>query len=174
MFNFLNLDDKTRKFMPEAIADAEKAGNLYESARFNDAGRKQWLDLLKQAAKEQNEHWFAYELEAKRLMKDFEVAQKRLGGYTIKHVSHNRAETFAEGQFNRFYMLGLCKWAKDEGVPSLEVYRAKERSSPRAESEALIGTKIAIEDVEAQLQDTQASFKSELVQPNSGISLKLP
>lgn len=174
MFNFENLDEKTRAFMLEAIVEAERSGNIYYSKRFNDEGRNQWLGLLKQATKDHNEHWLAYELQANWLMKDFENAAKPLGGYTIKHVPHTRAETMAEGQFNRFYILGLCKRAKAEGISHLQVYRAKQRSDPRPESEALVGTQISIADIEAQLRDIQASFKSQLTQANSGISLRIP
>lgn len=173
MFNFENLDDKTRGYMLEAISEAEATGNIYLSARFNDAGRKHWLPLLKEAAKEHDEHWLPYQLEAKRLMKDFEGAMTLSGGYTIKHTPHTAAETMAEGQFNRFYLLGLCKHARAEGVSSLEIYRAKKSNVPRSSSESLIGTKISIDDVEAQLLKTSDSFKSSLVKPNSGISVRL-
>lgn len=174
MFNFENLDEKTRLFMLEAIAEAEQSGNIYYSTRFNDAGNKQWLSLLQQAAKEYNEHWLAYQLEANETMRDFEGARKPVGGYTIKHVPHNASEVMAEGQFNRFYILGLCKRAKSEGISHLVVYRAKERSEPRPESQALIGSQISLEEVESQLRETKASFNSQLVKPNSGISVKLP
>lgn len=102
MFNFENLDEKTRSTMLEAISEAEASGNIYFSTRFNDAGNKQWLPLLKEAAESHNEHWLAYQLETKGLMKDFEGAATPSGGYTVKHTPHTAAETMAEGQFNRF------------------------------------------------------------------------
>jgi hypothetical protein len=173
MFKFENLDEATRAAMLEAIEEADLSNNIYLSTRFNEAGNKQWLHLLKQAAKEYNEHWLAYQLEANELMKDFEGAHKPSGGYTIKHVPHTASETMAEGQFNRFYILGLCKRAKSEGISHLVVYRAKERSDPRTESQLLIGTKLSIDEVEAQLKEKKASFSSPLVKPNSGISVKL-
>jgi hypothetical protein len=174
MFNFENLDEKTRGFMIEAISEAEKSNNIYHSTRFNDAGFKEWLPLLKEAAKEHDEHWLAYQLEVKRLMKGFEGAATPSGGYTVKHTPHTAAETMAEGQFNRFYILGLCKRAKAEGISQLEIYRAEKSNVPRPVSEALLGTKISTDDVEAQLLKTSDSFKSSLVKPNSGISMKLP
>lgn len=174
MFQFENLDGNTRAAMLEAIEEAERSNNIYYSTRFNEAGNKQWLPLLRQAAQEHNEHWLAYQLEANGLMKDFEGAHKPTGGYTIKHVPHTAAETMAEGQFNRFYILGLCKRARAEGISQLVVYRAKERSDPRPESQSLIGTRLSIEEIESQLKETRASFKSQLVKPNSGISVKLP
>src|SRR5687768_16462295 len=100
MFIFENLDETTRAAMLEAIEEAERSGNIYYSTRFNEAGKREWLPLLKQAAQEHNEHWLAYQLEANGLMKDFEGARQPTGGYTIKHVPHTAAETMAEGQFN--------------------------------------------------------------------------
>jgi hypothetical protein len=174
MFRFENLDDTTRAAMLAVIEEAERSKNIYYSARFNDAGNRQWVPLLKQAAKEHNEHWLAYQLEANGLMKGLEGALTPSGGYTIKHVPHTAAETMAEGQFNRFYILGLCKRARAEGISHLVVYRAKDRFDPRQESQALIGTRLSIDEIEAQLKVTKASFNSQLVKPNSGISVKLP
>lgn len=174
MFSFVNLDEKTRAYMLDAISEAQASDNIYYSQRFNSAGRQQWLSLLKAAAMNHNEHWLAYQLEAKALMRGFEDRRKPSGGYTIRHVPHSAAETMAEGQFNRFYMLGLCKRAKSEGILHLEVYRAKERSSPRSESQVLVGTRIPVDEVEAQLSETSSSLKSSLMKPNSGISVKLP
>ena len=174
MFNFENLDETTRGYMLEAISDAEASGNIYFSTRFNDAGYKQWLPLLKEAAEEHNEHWLAYQLETQRLMKGFEGAMTPSGGYRVKHTPHTAAETMAEGQFNRFYILGLCKRAKAEGISQLEVYRAKKSTAPRRESENLIGSKFSVDYVEAQLLKTADSFKSPLLKPNSGLSMKLP
>lgn len=174
MFNFVNLDETTRGFMPEAISEAEASGNIYHSARFNDLGYREWIPLLKEAAQSHNEHWLAFELESRGLMKGFEGAMTPSGGYTVKHVPDTAAETMAEGQFNRFYILGLCKRARAENVSNLEIYRAKQSNAPRAESQALIGSQFSVDYVESQLLKTSDSFKSPLVKPNSGLSVKLP
>jgi hypothetical protein len=174
MFDFKNLDESTRASMMQAIKEANSSGNIYFSTRFNQDGNDQWISLLTQAAQGFNEHWLAYQIEKNKLMKDFEDSTTPSGGYTIKHVPHTAATTFAEGQFNRFYILGLCKFAKSRGVLHLTVYRAKASLDPRATSEALIGQIYSIEDIESQLKETRASFKSELVKPNSGISVKIP
>ncbi len=174
MFKFENLDEATRAAMLEAIDEATRSDNIYYSTRFNEAGKQQWLPLLRQAAREHNEHWLAYQLEANGLMKDFEGAHKPTGGYTIKHVPHTAAETMSEGQFNRFYILGLCKRARAEGISDLVVYRARESAAPRPESRALVGARFSVDDIESQLKETKASFKSLIVKPNSGLSVRLP
>lgn len=174
MFKFENLDDATRSSMLKAIEEGENTGNIYYSTRFNQDENEQWLTLLKQSAQQFNEHWLAYQLESNELMKDFESAAKPSGGYTAKHVPHTAAETIAEGQFNRFYMLGLCKRARAEGITHLEIYRSKERFDPRPESQVLVGTILSIDEVETQLKLTEASFKSQLVKQNSGLCVKFP
>jgi hypothetical protein len=173
MFKFENLDDATRFSMLKAIEAAESTGNIYYSTRFNQSGKSEWLSLLKQAAQEFNEHWLAYQLEAKKLMKDFEGARTPSDVYTIKHVPYTAAETMAEGQFNRFYILGLCKRARVEGITHLEIYRAKERSKPRPESQDLIGNHLSINEIEIQLKEIKPSFDSSLIKPNSGLCVRL-
>jgi hypothetical protein len=173
MFNFVDLNEETRPFILDAIDQAEKTGNIYYSSRFTDKGREEWLPLLKEAASKHNEHWLAYKLEENQLMKGFENAIRPSGGYSIKHVPLTASETFAEGQFNRFYILGLCKYAKHKGIANLLVYRAKESKVERLESNLLLNKQIPIDEIENQLLDIQSSFKSKLVQPNSGISVML-
>ncbi len=175
MFNFINLDEKTRKYMLEAIEDADRIGNIYYSTRFNEAGRREWLWLLKQAASEHDPQWLAEQVESNHLMRELEGGRTPRGAYAVKHIPHTAAaQTLAEGQFNRFYMLGLSKRARAEGVPELEVYRARETSRPRPESQTLVGTRIPVEQVEDQLRDTKASLKSPLLRIRSGLSLRLP
>lgn len=175
MFHFINLDDKTRKYMLEAIDDADRIGNIYYSSRFNEAGRRGWLALLKEAAQAHDERWLAEQVEGNHLMRELEGARTPRGAYTVKHIPEAAAaDTLAEGQFNRFYMLGLSRRARAEGIPALEVYRARETTTPRAQSKRLIGKRIAVDQVEDQLRDTKASLKSPLLRVRSGISLRLP
>ena len=174
MFDFKNLDETTREYMLEAVEEAEESNNIYFSPRFSDEGRRLWLTLLKEAAKEHNEHWLAYQLDENEMMSGIEVAKKHTGGYSIKHVPTTAAETLADGQFNRFYMLALAKRAEAEKLPYLQIYRARERTDPRPESEELVGRRVSIDEVEAQLEKLERSLKSWLLRPNSGLSLRLP
>jgi len=127
-FDFEDLDDVTREFMLQEIERARDANELYFSKRFNQAGNEAWPDLLLEAAEEHDEHWLAYQLESQHLMKGFEGSRTPSGGYTIKFVPHNASETMAEGQFNRFYILGVCRRAINEGQDEVEIYRAKKVS----------------------------------------------
>ncbi len=175
MFKFTNLDETTRRYMLEAIDDADRIGNIYYSTRFNETGRQEWLGLLKEAAREHDEKWLGEQVENNHLMRELEGGRTPRGSYGVRHIpGPAAADTLAEGQFNRFYMLGLSRRAKAEGIPELEVYRARETASPRPQSQRLVGTRIPVSRVEDELRDTKASLKSPLLRVRSGISLKLP
>ncbi len=157
-FPFRNLDEKTRSFMVEEVETATREGNLYFSRRFNSAGHDAWLALLLEAARDHDEHWLAYQLEAGGLMKGLEGSRTRSGGYTTKHVPDTAAETMAEGQFNRYYILGLCRRATAEGKKQVFVYRAKAVRDPRPESEAIVGRSINPSELIAQIRPVQSSL----------------
>ena len=106
-------------------------------------------------------------------MKGLEGSRTPSGGYTIKHVPHTAAETLAEGQFNRYYILGLCRRALAEGKANVFVYRAKPVLDPRPESERLIGQSRDPSELIEQLRPVQSSLGHELLRPNSGLSVHL-
>lgn len=139
-FNFTNLDDQTRKLIKDEIARATKNDEIYFSARLNNIGSGRWVPWLTEAAKTHDEHWLAYQIETSEGMKDFEGRARPTGGYTVAHVPHTAAETLAEGQFNRFYIAGVCRRAIDAAQSDVTIYRARHRGEPRPESRALEGT----------------------------------
>lgn len=170
-FEFRNLDVVTRAHMIDQVLEAEKTQNLYFSKRFSPEGQRRWPNLLRQAAKDHNEHWLAYQLEANACFINMESRHLQSGGYTIAHVPCSASETMAEGQFNRFYMLGLCHRAIDEGKDCVTVYRAKEVTSPREESCVLIGKKYAPKLLMDEIGPVEKSLRHELLRPNSGLSI---
>jgi len=172
-FEFRNLDEDTRQFMDQEIEAAICEGNLYFSKRFNAAGRDEWPDLLLQAAKDHDEHWLAYQLETKGLMRGLEPSRTPSGGYSIRHVPHTAAETMADGQFNRYYILGLCRRALAEGKQEVIVYRAKQVRDPRRTSSQIIGQSRDPSVLIEQIRPVQSSLGHELLQPNSGLSVHL-
>lgn len=171
-FNFENLE-QVRKTMIEEIDLAVKQNDLYYSTRFTEQGKLKWPELLKEAAEKYNEHWLAYQMEANALIKGMETAKKPLGGYTVKHVPDTAAETLADGQFNRYYMIAVCRQAISENKNYVTVYRAKVRQNPRSESKQLIGNQLYPKQFIVELRNLADSFKSKMLKPNSGLSIKL-
>lgn len=138
-FNFPKLDAKTRALMVEKISTAQGSSKLYYSSRFTSTGQQAWPTWLLTAAKEHDEHWLEYQIEAAGAMKHLETRAKPKGGYTQAHVPDTAAETLADGQFNRFYIAAICRRAIADGKSSVRVYRAKQRGEPRPESRAIGG-----------------------------------
>jgi len=99
------------------------------------------------------------------------------GRFHEVRVPYTAAETLAEGEFNRFYIRGLCLRALAEGIAKVVVYRAKSVSDPRPESLRLIGRPV---DAEALLNDLRIHSGEEEPAmkvpggPNSGLSVQLP
>ena len=92
----------------------------------------------------------------------------------VKRVPRDAHRTLAEGEFNRFYLRALCLRALDEGHDQLEIYRAKQVASPRAESQARLGARV---DVRTLLRDLRKYVGMETVYnlpaPSSGLSARL-
>ena len=170
-FTFNKLDRRTRVLMCEEIATAEQSNNIYESTRFNETGRKIWVELIQKAAQEHDEHWLAYQLELVGAMKDLETKAKPKGGYTIAHVPDIATETLADGQFNRFYMAAICRRALEDGKSNVSIYRAKQRIDPRPESRILEGKFREAKALLQELRIKELSLRCDLLKPNSGLSI---
>ena len=170
------LDERTREFMLNEIEFDMTKKNLYISKRLNETGRDKYLELLKSAAQKHDDNWFANELRRLGCIKPFVEKQKPSGGFATVKVPINAPETLAEGEFNRFYIRGLCRAAIEDGILELEICRGKEVSQPRLGSEARIGRMVLAEKL---LEDLRISPGVEPALgvpsgPNSGLTARLP
>jgi hypothetical protein len=150
-------------------------GTLYRSKHFNDTGNAAYLELIRQTVQQYDDEWLADRIRRGNCMKRTTMRRKPKGGYTEAKVAVTAPDTFAEGEFNRFYARGLCLHAIETGNPSLLVYRAKAVMVPRADSEAMIGRMI---DANALLQDLRTHQGVDTALglpngPNSGLSVRL-
>lgn len=133
-FNLKNLDETTRKLMVEEINHDIGLNNLNRSKRFNAAGDADYAKLLIAAAQTGSELTLAASLKGK--FNEYEMR----GANQVK-VPWTAAETFAEGEFVRFYIRALCLRAITN-QKNVTVYRAKHVDNPRPASEAKIGQQI--------------------------------
>lgn len=171
-----NLDSKTRQLMVEEIERDDANGTLYFSSRLSDSGRKEYGFLLLKAAQDHDDTWLANALRAEDRMNALEQKRKSSGGFTTAKVPVNAPDTLAEGEFNRFYIRGLCRRAIDEGIQELMIVRAKAVNVPRPESLAKIGMRVNAQNL---LDDLRANPGVDAALglpagPNSGLSIKLP
>ena len=170
-----NLDPRTRQFMMTEIDLDVSRGALYISGRLTETGKKGYPELLRSAASSGDDSSFAAALANGRCFRQTEVRQTQHGPKEVK-VPYNAAETLAEGEFNRLYVRALCLRAQQEGIPSLEIYRAKYVTNPRPESNAKVGTTIAVSALLADLRAHQGVEPALGLPPgpNSGLSARLP
>jgi len=166
-----NLDARTRQFMlREAEMDISR-GALYISARLNQQGIEGYAYLLKESIQSHDDEWLASELQRLGYMNTTESRK----GKPVR-VPITAPETLAEGEFNRFYVRGLCIRAMDDNITEVEVYRGKQVNNPRSESESKIGKRISAKTL---LEDLRKSLGVEPALglppgPNSGLTVRLP
>jgi len=170
------LDEQTRHFMMKEMEFDLSNGTLYISTRLNEIGVRDYPLLLKEAIQNYDDSWLAGELRRMGLMKPFEQRRRPKGGFTTAQVPVTAPDTLAEGEFNRFYARGLCARAIEDEVQEVEVYRGKQVSRPRPESEAMIGKRIPAKDLLTDLRQSQGVEPALGLPPgpNSGLTVRLP
>jgi len=173
---YLNLDDQTRRFMVEEIDMDIASGALYLSPWLTERGRQDWPQLLRDAAVSGTDATLAAQIPLQGRLAQTAQRKKPKGGFTTYSVPVTAPETMAEGEFNRFYVRGLCRRAIEDGIQQLIIYRAKAVMTPRPGSEEKIGTSV---DSAAILADLRTTIGVEPALgmppgPNSGLTLKLP
>jgi hypothetical protein len=167
-------DDVRRRMVSEIEADVA-AGTLYMSSRLNVHGHQEYPRLLKEAAKSHDDTWLAAQLATGGVFKGSERGMA-WGHPTMSRMDRTAPVTLAEGEFNRYYMRGLCLYAIENGITELEVYRAKDVTTERRESHAIIGNSV---DPQVLLNDCRAPVGTRTQTglpggPNSGLSVRIP
>src|SRR5258708_6522860 len=122
---YANLDQETRTFMVDEINMAAADGSIYISPWLTPKGAKDWVELLLGAAKSGNDDSLAAALRMADRIRETAERKKPSGGMTTYRVPHTASHTMAEGEFNRFYVRGLCRKAIAAGISNLVIYRAK-------------------------------------------------
>ena len=174
--DYRSLDQRTREFMAEELKHDVSTRKLYISPRLNREGSTAWPKLLDEAIAHKNDAWLAEAIRQQGLLNSHEERRTPSGGVTTAKVPATAPDTLAEGEFNRFYVRGLCARAIHDRISQVEVYRARHSDHPRPESEALVGKRI---DPTALLNDLRSSPGVEPALgvppgPNSGLSVFLP
>lgn len=165
-------DEKIREFMLEELENDIKEQNLYFSKRFKESSMNEYITILRRSIEKGDDNVLANEIKQKNLLKSMETKVRKGKGYSAK-VPKNAHLTLAEGEFNRFYIRGVCRKAITEKL-EIEVYRAKPVRTPRSKSQRLIGTTV---NPERLLSDLQKNIGVDLALgipggANSGLSVR--
>ena len=164
--------DVRREMLEELQFDIDK-GTLNLSKRFTTEGEVAWPSLFRDAIQNYSDEWLAQQIRGNHYMKAFETRMYKNGPKEAA-VPITAADTFSEGEFNRFYIRGLCKYAMSLGEADVKVYRGKAVENPRVESEQKIGKFYNVEKLLADLRttpgvDTVLGLPNG---PNSGLSVQ--
>ena len=170
--NLVDLNEEIRDRMAEEIAGDLKEQTPEFSTRLTTDGRIRFSELLLEAVSLHDDHWLANRLNQLGLIKRTESRRKRSGGFSQVKVPHTAATTLAQDVFNRYYVRALCKFAIENEIEEVEVYRAKRVTTPRSSSRSLIGRRFNA----AELLDhvLNSGLNAIIPQgPNSGLSVRL-
>lgn len=171
---YSNLDPVTRTLMR---AESELGGH-YESPRLNAEGLSRWVDMLNQAIENGDDDWLAEQLRTLPYFNSEEPYVRNGNTHWRRINIEHAAQQLAEGEFNRYYLRGLCRRAQNDNVTDLVVYRGKEVARPRPESEAKIGTLVNVGTLLTSLRKNDfVSIEDALGLPggpNSGLTARLP
>jgi hypothetical protein len=135
----VNLDPDTRSHVLAELEHDLEMDNLYSGKYLSDAGSLTYPGLLRKSIESGTDDSLAITLQAPGLFLEVYERRNPRGGVTLAKVPYTAAETLAQGEFNRFYLRGLCRRVLASGGGKIEIYRARESANPRPESEAMIG-----------------------------------
>ena len=172
-----NLDDRTRQLMLSEMEHDIANNQLHISPFLSGQGQRDYANLLREAIESGNDETLAQDLRTHRRLIKTLPRRKPKGGYAIAATPENAAEVLSESEFNRYYIRALARRAIEDGISELVIYRAKQVNSPRPESEALVETTIAPQDLLADLRSHPGDEPPSMgvpSGPNSGLSVRLP
>lgn len=169
-----SLDAGVRGLMARELERDQGNGTLYISSRLTTDGARAWPQILREAMERHNDEWLASTLRDRGYIKAKEQRAKPKGGFTTAKVPHTAADTLAEGEFNRFYARGLCAHVLESGGREVEVYRGKEVSNPRPESEAMISRRLPAQQLLEDLRNSPGVEPALGLPPgpNSGLTIR--
>ena len=168
-----SLDPTTRRFALAELDDDVARDAFHVSERLRPTAVADYRKLLHESIRYYDDRWLEERLDP--LLVDFELRRTPSGGETTAKVPEMAARQLAEGDFNRYYMRGVCARAIEEQRQVVEVYRARLSLEPRPESAELEGRRLDAQAVLDHLRgspDTDPTV-SALGRHGSGLSLRI-
>ena len=139
--NYTQLNETLRRFM---LQEFEQGGH-YISPRLNEGGRARWIGLLKDALQYHTDVWLERELIRRNCFVTTEYLKSTMGKTVTRAVNREQvAKTLAEGEFNRFYLRGLCMAARTRGYSHLIVTPGRIIPNALTASRKSIGTAVEV------------------------------
>ncbi len=170
---YQNLDPTTRRYALAELDQDLASGAFHLSARLRPTAAGDYQRLLRDALRYYDDLWL--EEHAADLLVESETRRTSSGAQVTAKVPQMAARMVAEGDFNRYYMRGVCLLAIEEERQVVEVYRARLSVEPRPESAELEGQRLPARAVLDWLRGLQSDDPAvtPLGRPNSGLSVRL-
>jgi hypothetical protein len=162
-----HLNDETRKHMLSEFNNDLSENKLYISSRLTDQGISYYPEYLRQAILSGDSESFQSDLDG---IGHFNPTYLRQGK-PVKMPS-NAANLLASSEFNRYYIRGVCLNAIENGSLRVQIYRARESTYVRADSEARIGLFLDANELVNDLRITIGLEPHLLPEINSGLSVR--
>lgn len=167
-FNFLNLDEETRQLMHSEIKLDSEQQNLYISERLNDIGHRNYESYLIKSVLSGDEESLEQLLDINTHFNPIYLRQEK-----PVRMPSNASTLLSQSEFNRYYIRAICLRAINIGKDVVQIYRARESSWSRPESEAKIGKFILAKDLLEDLRNSIGKEPTLFPEINSGLSIKL-
>ncbi|HEY9516061.1 MAG TPA: hypothetical protein VIQ74_10325 [Gemmatimonadaceae bacterium] len=170
---YANLDPITRRYCLAEFDHDVARGTVAISSRIRPGAIDDYVELLRQALAYYDDQWLEDRIEG--MLVDFELRNTPTGSVTTAKLPSYAARVIAEGDFNRYYMRGVCARALAEGLEVVEGYRARLSAEPRPESVELEGQQLRASDLldELRIAHPDPTVEAALGKPNSGLSVRL-
>lgn len=130
--NLVNLDE-VRAHMVSEIQNDINSNLIYLSTRLTESGRALFPIALLEAAKNTNVLELVIAFGIQNFNTHFQRSKPN-GGYSSVIMPNTANSTLCEGEFNRYYIRGVCLKAIELGKETVTVYRARNSTNPRSES----------------------------------------
>jgi hypothetical protein len=173
VWSLSDLDDRTRELMIVEIELDRRANRLYSSNQLSEEGQRVYPNLLVAAAQNGTPDTLAAALAPVPGRLWLARYVRRNGSFAA--VARNAPERLAGGEFNRFYMRGVCRRSIEIKRELVEVFRANSVLVPRA------GTRVSpgdLLDAERLLLDLRNNVGTDTETgmprgPGSGLSVRM-
>jgi hypothetical protein len=171
--HYENLDPTTRRYALSELEEDLANETFHASERLRPTKITEYQHLLHEAIRYYDDRWL--EERADEMLVDFEMRRTPSGGETTAKLPDMAARMLTEGDFNRYYMRGVCVRSIEDGRQVVEVYRARLSLEPRKESAELEGHRLPAQEVLDYFRGQPATdpAMNALGRPNSGLSVRL-
>lgn len=139
--NYTQLNESVRRFMMQEF----EQGGHYISPRLNEGGRARWIGLLKDALQYHTDVWLERELVRRNCFVATEFLKTNMGKTVTRAINREQlARVLAEGEYNRFYLRGLCLAAKSRGYKHLIVTEGRIIPNALPSARKSVGTAVEV------------------------------